>query len=89
MASVDLKIYGQVQGVFFRQSAKIEADKLGLTGWIRNDSDGTVETLAVGPKDNLDQFIKWCKKGPEGASVDRVDVNRLGSSEEFHNFSVK
>ncbi len=89
MASVDLKIYGKVQGVFLRQSAKVEADKLGLVGWIRNDPDGSVEALAVGPRDKLDQFIEWCKKGPEAAYVDRVDLKWPESSEEFHNFSVK
>ncbi len=48
--TVRLIVYGQVQGVFFRQSAKREADKLGLVGWVRNEADGTVGVLGVGAK---------------------------------------
>lgn len=88
MASVDLKIYGRVQGVFFRQSAKVEADKLDLAGWIRNDPDGTVEALAVGPKDKLDQFIKWCKGGPEAAKVERVESDWNGACGRFSSFDI-
>ncbi|MEX2028489.1 MAG: acylphosphatase [Candidatus Curtissbacteria bacterium] len=88
MASVDLKIYGKVQGVFFRQTAKIEADKLGLVGWVRNDFDGTVEVLAVGPKENLDDFIKWCQNGSTAAKVDKVEVEWRDSEEDFESFEI-
>ena len=70
---VNVKIYGRVQGVFFRRSAKVEADKLGIVGWARNDDDGSVEILAVGEKQKLKEFIKWCKNGPEMAKVDKVE----------------
>lgn len=89
MASVDLKIYGQVQGVFFRQSAKIEADKLGLKGWVRNDADGSVEALAVGLRDKLEEFINWCKNGPDAATVEKVDIAWSRGDETFDGFEIK
>ena len=54
----DLKIYGKVQGVFFRDTARIEAEKLGLTGFVRNTPDGTVEIVAEGEDKNLKKFIE-------------------------------
>lgn len=72
--TVDIKISGKVQGVFFRRSAKVEADKLGLTGWVRNNNDGTVEVQAGGDKENLERFVQWCKKGPPFAKVENVEV---------------
>lgn len=88
MANVDLKIHGKVQGVFFRQSAKREADKLGLVGWVRNDSDGSVEVLAAGSKDKLDQFINWCKKGSEAAKVEKVEVDWNETRDRFSRFDI-
>ena len=70
----DIKIFGQVQGVFFRHSAKREAERLGLTGWVRNNDDGSVEIRAEGPRDKLEEFIVWCKKGPPAAKVERVEI---------------
>lgn len=100
--TVKLKIYGRVQGVFFRQTAKVEADKLGLVGWVRNiqshavladaaglDDDGSVEALAVGPKEKIEKFIAWCKKGPPAAEVKKVEIEWLDSSQEYGDFSIK
>ncbi len=88
MAREYLKIFGRVQGVYFRQSAKIEADKLGLVGWVRNDPDGTVETLAVGPKKDLEKFIKWCKNGPESAKVENISVKWGEENQELASFDI-
>ena len=85
---VSLRINGQVQGVFFRRSAKEEADRLGIFGWIRNADDGSVESLVVGPKDKLDKFIKWCKKGPPLAKVENVEVDWRDSVEDFDRFDI-
>ena len=85
---VHIRITGQVQGVFFRRSAKIEADRLGVVGWIRNDNDGSVEVMAQGKKENIDKFIAWCKKGPPFAKVEKVEVEGQGGLEEFDNFSI-
>ena len=86
--TINIKIYGQVQGVFFRRSAKEEADRLGLFGWVRNDGDGSVETLAVGSKEKLDEFVKWCKKGPSLAQVERVEVDWQESVGDFDRFDI-
>lgn len=85
---VVIKISGKVQGVFFRKSAKDEADRLGLVGWIRNDADGSVETLAVGPKEKLEEFIKWCKSGPPLAEVENVEVEWKNQNLEFDSFNI-
>ncbi len=72
-ASLHLWIGGRVQGVFFRASTQAEALRLGLTGWVKNLSDGRVEAYAVGPRDNLLSLQTWCGNGPTQARVDQVD----------------
>jgi acylphosphatase len=69
-----IKISGVVQGVFFRVSAKEKADDLGLKGFVRNEPDGTVYMEAEGTRQKLDEFIKWCWKGPAHANVTHVEV---------------
>jgi len=83
-----LFVYGQVQGVFFRRSAKLEAEKLGIVGWARNLDDGSVEVMAEGDRENLDEFIKWCKKGPPFAKVEKVEFEELKGLEGFSDFSI-
>lgn len=70
-----LIIYGRVQGVYFRQSAKEKAIELGVSGTARNCADGTVEVLAEADAAIMNDFIEWCRNGPEAARVDRVDIN--------------
>ena len=70
--AIHLRIFGKVQGVGFRAWAKQEADKRSLRGWVRNRSDGSVEVVFVGHAHVLDQMYALCKRGPEGAQVDRV-----------------
>ena len=82
-----IKINGQVQGVFFRRSAKIKADELGIVGWVKNCDDGSVEVMAQAEKKQVDQFIKWCKKGPPFAKVEKVEVD-FRPDEDFPDFSV-
>jgi len=73
-SAVHIIVHGHVQGVFFRVSAQIRALELGLAGWIRNLSNGTVEAHAEGDRDALDHFIKWCREGPSSAKVSRCDL---------------
>lgn len=68
-------VHGRVQGVFFRASTRQKAESLGLTGWVRNCADGSVETLACGSDDALDTFAAWLWEGPEQARVTRVDAD--------------
>lgn len=86
---VKIKIFGRVQGVFFRYSAKAKADELGIRGFARNLSDEGVEVVAQGNEENLNELIEWCKKGPDLAKVERMDVSHETSSEEFRDFSVR
>jgi acylphosphatase len=67
-------IYGQVQNVGFRANTVKKAEKNNVTGWIRNRSDGRVEALAVGKKENIEKMLKWFKKGPSAATVEKVEV---------------
>lgn len=67
-------ISGKVQGVFYRASASKKADELGITGWIRNISQGNVEVMASGDNDQLMRFVEWCKEGPSGARVEMVHI---------------
>lgn len=83
-----LYIEGNVQGVFFRKSAKMQADKLGVVGLVRNRRDGSVEVIAQGPKSKVNAFIKWCKKGPPFAKVDKVEVEWRKNFEDFEDFEV-
>lgn len=75
-----LVIHGRVQGVGFRASLAWEAQKEGLTGWVRNRHDGTVEAMICGSDDAVAAMIAWSRRGPPGARVDRVEVE-LGSGE--------
>ncbi len=86
---VRIIVSGKVQGVFFRQSAKKEADKLGLVGWVRNDADGSVEALVVGSKEKLDQFIAWCKNGSPAAKVGKVEEQWADRDEEANSFEIR
>lgn len=69
-----LRIHGRVQGVFFRESTRREAERLGVHGWVRNQDDGTVEALVEGEAARVQQLIDWCHRGPPSARVDQVVV---------------
>ena len=68
------QVHGRVQGVFYRQSTRTEAERLGLTGFARNNPDGTVTIEAEGPTEALDDLEAWCHQGPPAAQVDAVDA---------------
>jgi len=72
-------VHGRVQGVFFRASTEETARSLGITGWVRNCPDGTVEIHAEGSRDRLDRLIAWCHEGPPRAEVQKVDVEWVAS----------
>lgn len=70
--AVRLNIEGRVQGVGYRWWAVSQARRLGLDGWVRNRTDGTVELLAIGAPDAIDQLVQACRTGPTGAAVTSV-----------------
>lgn len=65
---------GRVQGVFMRDSLRRQALSLGVRGWVRNRSDGTVEAVVEGPPDALQRVLEWCRHGPPLAVVEEVEV---------------
>ena len=79
-----LIISGRVQGVGFRYSMAEEAERLGVTGWVRNRRDGTVEAVVDGDPDALDAVLAWARRGPPSARVTGVDVSEAaGTFEDF------
>ncbi|MSP40059.1 MAG: acylphosphatase [Deltaproteobacteria bacterium] len=86
---MQLKIHGRVQGVYYRASALQEAEKLGLTGWVMNCADGTVEAVAEGAKHKLEELIAWCRQGPDGARVTDVEVRWESARNDFHGFTIR
>jgi acylphosphatase len=82
-------VHGYVQGVNFRSSTQREAVRRNLTGWVRNRWDGTVETVAEGPREILEDFEKYLHRGPSAAEVDRVDVSYGEATGEFSGFNIR
>jgi acylphosphatase len=68
-------VQGSVQGVFFRAEARDRARALGLSGWVRNVPDGTVEAVFEGEPERVSTMVEWCRRGPSGAGVENVDVD--------------
>ena len=69
-----LRIHGRVQGVWYRESMRQQAQRLGVTGWVRNRSDGTVEAVVQGAAGAVEAMIEWARQGPPSAKVERVDI---------------
>ena len=67
-------VTGQVQGVFFRDTTRREAGRLGVSGWVCNRRDGAVEAVFEGPADAVGTLVEFCSRGPRGAAVAAVDV---------------
>ena len=74
MIRATLRVYGRVQGVYYRVSAQAEAERLGLRGWVRNRRDGSVEATAEGTSEQVAAFEAWCRVGPPMARVAEVEV---------------
>ena len=69
-----LLIFGRVQGVFFRDSMRREAQNLGISGWVRNRNDGTVEAAVHGETTAVDAIVRWAQRGPQHAQVVGVEI---------------
>lgn len=87
-ARAHLRISGRVQGVFFRATSRDKANSLDITGWVRNNPDGTVEAVVEGEKEKINEYIKWAHKGSSAARVDEVNVEWEDYQEEFDNYSI-
>lgn len=79
-----LRIHGRVQGVYFRESMRQQAIELGVAGWVRNRSDGTVEAMVQGETSRVEQMIAWARNGPPSAEVDGLEISEgAGDYTEF------
>ncbi|HHH10888.1 MAG TPA: acylphosphatase [Sorangium sp.] len=89
LKQIQLRVHGRVQGVFFRASAQREAKRLGLTGYVRNSSDTSVEVVAEGEETGIKDLISWAQGGgPSAARVDKVDVRWRSFAGEFFDFRI-
>ncbi|MFY0663510.1 MAG: acylphosphatase [Natronospirillum sp.] len=84
-----LLISGRVQGVFYRVSARDEALRLGLTGYVCNLPDGRVELCAEGDELALRSLLDWCWQGPEQAHISHIDQVQSPAAQEFDDFVVR
>lgn len=75
-----LLITGRVQGVNYRESMRHEAERLGVTGWVRNRRDGGVEAVVDGEAGALEAIIAWARRGPRSARVDAVEVSEYSGT---------
>lgn len=85
----DIRITGRVQGVFFRASARAEAERLSVRGFVRNERDGSVYAEAEGDRESLDRFVAWCRRGPAHARVDGVTVEERPGPAGYRDFTVR
>ena len=83
-----ITVYGRVQGVWFRAGTKEKAEALGLTGWVKNRPDGTVEIHAQGEKSQLENFISWCHQGTPASQVTFLGIDRSKAKQEFTSFNI-
>ncbi|MEX0673010.1 MAG: acylphosphatase [Candidatus Paceibacterota bacterium] len=87
---IEASITGKVQGVNFRTFVKKRADELGLTGYVTNLDDGSVEVIAQGEKEQLEELVRQLHKGPHFAEVEEVDVSWHDSLQDtFTDFKIK
>ena len=85
LETLSISVFGNVQGVFYRQSARDKARELGITGKVMNMEDGTVSIIATGAAEQLNKFIEWCRQGPPRANVTNIEIKKIEfeKSDEF------
>lgn len=83
-----IKVFGRVQRVLFRDSARRRAKALGLLGYVKNLPDGSVEIVAAGAKDKISELFEWAKRGPIFARVDRFEIDTVSLPEDFKDFMI-
>jgi len=89
MARAHVFIYGRVHGVFFRSETKQEAKKHSVKGWICNLPDGKVEAVFEGEENHVKELVEFCKRGPHGAIVRKVEVRWEAYTGEFSDFEIR
>lgn len=81
-----IRVTGKVQGVGFRVATVRQAHSLGVTGWVRNLEDGSVEGLLQGPQDRIDEMLSWLHVGPPAARVEHVEVQEAQVDRRYDRF---
>ena len=89
VSRIKIKVFGYVQGVFFRETTRKVARKLGLTGYVKNLPDGTVYIEAEGPEDKLHELLAFSKQGPRHAQVEKVEHEFGQPKNEFKGFDYE
>lgn len=89
MRRLTANIRGRVQGVSFRYNTQSVAKSLSLTGWVRNEPDGSVTAVAEGSQESLEQFLRFLNQGPRGARVTSVDNSWSMATREFADFEIR
>ena len=84
----EVRVSGRVQGVWFRQSTKNTAEQHSVKGWCRNTPEGSVEAVFEGEEAAVQAVIDWCKRGPDMAQVDDLQVEWQAPTGEFNRFSI-
>lgn len=84
-----IHVSGMVQGVFFRSETRSQANKLNVKGWVRNLPDRRVEAVLEGEKEDVEKLIEFCKRGPVGARVTKVEVLWQSYTGEFRDFRIR
>ncbi len=87
LQTVSIVVEGLVQGVFFRQTTKTKALEAGITGEVKNRSDGSVQIIATGTEEQIKKLVEWCHKGPEHAVVMHVHIEQI-PIQKFNGFSI-
>lgn len=82
-------MYGRVQGVFFRDTTRREAQRREISGWVRNEPDGSVRLVAEGPQEALTELERFLHRGPSSARVERVETMWEDATGEFSGFRVR
>ncbi len=87
-ARVHIFVSGKVQGVYYRQNTAQKAQELGIVGWVRNLSDGRVESVMEGLDVDIDKMLSWCKSGPKDAVVTDIKIMNEEYKKEFFTFDI-
>ncbi len=86
--AIEIKVYGRVQGVGYRYFIKQKAEEIGIKGWVKNKADGSVEILAQGEPEKIENFINYCERGTSYSSVEHVNTQEVPLSEN-NSFKIK
>ena len=84
-----LSISGRVQGVYFRESMRLRAKELKVSGWVRNRADGTVEAMVQGEADAVERMIEWARRGPASAQGRKVEIEEREETVCYESFEKK